>query len=1172
MANALARHAVPRGTKGWEAAFYIVPSISFRANEMGPIHADGTIVNKITETAEGSARARPEPYHDPVSARPPAPMNLMSSIDTQETPAAALDGDELWYKDAIIYQLHVKAFADSNNDGIGDFAGLTDKLDYLQDLGVTTLWLLPFYPSPGRDDGYDIADYGSINPDFGNMKEFRRFIVEAKRRGLRVIIELVINHTSDQHHWFKRAKRSDPKSSARNWYVWSDTDQKYLGTRIIFTDTEKSNWTWDPEAGQFYWHRFFSHQPDLNFDNPRVVNALVQVMKRWLDTGVDGFRLDAIPYLCERDGTNNENLPETHEVIRRLRAELDKYAKGKVLLAEANQWPEDVQYYFGNSDECHMAYHFPLMPRIYMAIAQEDRFPITDILRQTPDIPADCQWALFLRNHDELTLEMVTDVERDYLWSTYANDPRARINVGIRRRLAPLMDNDRRKIELMNSLLLSFPGTPIIYYGDEIGMGDNIYLGDRNGVRTPMQWTPDRNGGFSRADPARLYAPIIMDSVYGYEAVNVEAQSRSLSSLLSATKKLIGVRKSTLAFGRGSMTFIRPANRSVLAYVRQLGDEVILCVANLSRSAQATELDLSAFRDRVPLEMLGRTHFPPIGELPYMITLAPYGFYWFQLQHRDKSEPAAPSIVPEFETLVVPVGATWVSLARTRSLFECDVLPGHLARSRWYPLHDASAIHPTLTSAIPFCDIGDNRPWLAFFEATEDEAKTRYVLPMQIEWVRFDRERYNPNALAAVRQGAREGTLLDVAADTIFIGLLLRNLAQTLTIEENGLKLEFRPTNKFAGKAVRQPERIGLLESAPLTSSVLVDADYVVKLFRKLEGGINPAIEIGRFLTDVAGFANTPAMLGSAELIEGDTRSAIAIVHVQVGNQGDAWTVSAAYLDRLIEEQHLLAADNENREGEEQTAYMRHLSQIGRRAAELHLALASASGPDLTAEPVLPDDIARWTTAIVQSAERVFQGLRQRRNSFGEADRAMIDELLAQQDKLHVRLNELMPPGLRSLNMRLHGDFHLGRVLIVKDDVFFTGFEGDARRPLEERRRKAPAARDVASMIWSIEASSHAARGRAPYLAPDENGRLGKALTEWVERATGAFMASYREPMTFSSIWPADSRAMQPMVDFFLLEKAFDVLETELHQRVEAAPAAIARILRILSQPAREAA
>jgi maltose alpha-D-glucosyltransferase / alpha-amylase len=485
-----------------------------------------------------------------------------------------LDGDELWFKDAIVYQLHVKAFADSNNDGIGDFVGLTEKLDYLQELGVTALWLLPFYPSPGRDDGYDISDYRHINADFGTMQHFRRFMQEAKRRKLRVITELVINHTSDQHPWFRRARRSRPDSDARNWYVWSDTDQRYAGTRIIFNDTEKSNWTWDPEAEAYYWHRFFSHQPDLNYDNPRVIMAMVQVMRRWLDIGIDGFRLDAIPYLCEREGTNNENLPETHAVIKRIRAELDCYAPGKVLLAEANQWPEDVSAYFGDGDECHMAYHFPLMPRIYMAIAQEDRFPIADILRQTPDIPSTCQWALFLRNHDELTLEMVTDVERDYLWSTYATDPRARINLGIRRRLAPLMDNDRRKIELMNSLLLSFPGTPILYYGDEIGMGDNIYLGDRNGVRTPMQWTPDRNGGFSRCDPARLYLPMNMDPVYGYEAVNVEAQSRSLASLLSWTKRLIAVRKSSKVFGRGSLSFIRPANRSVLVYVRQYQNEV----------------------------------------------------------------------------------------------------------------------------------------------------------------------------------------------------------------------------------------------------------------------------------------------------------------------------------------------------------------------------------------------------------------------------------------------------------------------------------------------------------------------------------------------------------------------------------------------------------------------
>jgi maltose alpha-D-glucosyltransferase/alpha-amylase len=1099
-------------------------------------------------------------------------MNLMSSIDTKEIPAAALDGDELWYKDAIVYQLHVKAFADSNNDGIGDFAGLTEKLDYLQDLGVTALWLLPFYPSPGRDDGYDIADYGAINPDFGTMKDFRRFIVEAKRRGLRVITELVINHTSDQHDWFKRARRSDSKSSARNWYVWSNTDQKYAGTRIIFTDTEKSNWTWDPEAGQFYWHRFFSHQPDLNFDNPRVVSAMIQVMKRWIDTGVDGFRLDAIPYLCERDGTNNENLPETHAIIKRLRTELDAYAKGKVLLAEANQWPEDVQEYFGNGDECHMAYHFPLMPRIYMAIAQEDRFPITDILRQTPDIPANCQWALFLRNHDELTLEMVTDVERDYLWSTYANDPRARINLGIRRRLAPLMDNDRRKIELMNSLLLSFPGTPIIYYGDEIGMGDNIYLGDRNGVRTPMQWTPDRNGGFSRADPARLYAPIIMDSVYGYEAVNVEAQSRSLSSLLSANKRLISVRKSTLAFGRGSMTFIRPVNRAVLAYVRQLGDEVILCVANLSRSAQATELDLSAFKDRVPLEMLGRTHFPAIGELPYMITLAPYGFYWFQLQERDKSGHVAPSVVPEFETLVVPLGATWVSLARTRSVFERDVLPGHLARTRWYPQHTVSAIQPVLTSAIPFCDIGDNRPWLAFFDAAEHEATTRYVLPMQIEWVRFDRERYNPNALAAVRQGAREGTLLDVASDPIFIALLLRNLREALTVEENGLSLEFRPTSKFSGRHIRQPERITVVDGEPLSSTMLVDSDYVAKFYRKLESGINPEIEVGRFLTEVVGFSNTPAMLGSVDLVEGETRSAIAIVHAQIGNQGDAWTVTAAYLDRFVEEQRLLAASERPGESEEQSPYLRYMSQIGRRTAEMHLAFSATSAlTDFAPEPIGPNDIRRWTQHIAARAEHVFDTLKQRRDSFGEADRQLVDQLLAQRATWCDRLKALLPAGIGGLNIRHHGDLHLARMLIVKDDIFITGFEGDLRRSIEERRRKAPAARDVASLIRSIEYSAHAALERALKLASDEHGRLGMALTEWVNRAAAAFLAAYREFMTNSLLWPADRRAADGMLDFFLLEEIFNELEYELAQRPEWLRVPLTGALRLLSPRTDEA-
>ncbi len=1124
-------------------------------------------MNKKAQIAESAKAGAPVPL----------PGGNRTDIDAGkagDAPAIDAAADDLWYKDAIIYQLHVKAFADSNNDGIGDFAGLTEKLGYLEDLGVTTLWLLPFYPSPGRDDGYDIADYGDINPDFGTMKDFKRFIQEAKKRGLRVITELVVNHTSDQHDWFKRARRSDPNSSARNWYVWSDTDQKYQGTRIIFTDTEKSNWTWDPEAGQFYWHRFFSHQPDLNFDNPRVVSALVQVMKRWLDTGVDGFRLDAIPYLCERDGTNNENLPQTHAIIKQLRRELDNYAKGKVLLAEANQWPEDVQEYFGSGDECHMAYHFPLMPRIYMAIAQEDRFPITDILRQTPDIPNSCQWALFLRNHDELTLEMVTDVERDYLWSTYANDPRARINVGIRRRLAPLMDNDRRKIELMNSLLFSFPGTPIIYYGDEIGMGDNIYLGDRNGVRTPMQWTPDRNGGFSRADPARLYAPTIMDPVYGYESVNVEAQSRSLSSLLSATKRLIAVRKSTLAFGRGSMTFIRPENRAVLCYVRQYRDEVILCVANLSRSAQATELDLSAWKDRVPLEMLGRSRFPAIGDAPYMITLAPYGFYWFELQEPDKSAPVTPRAVPEFETLVVPVNATWVSLARERGVFERDVLPGYLARTRWYPQRLAREIQPRLVSAIPFCDIGDNRPWLACFETTQRGVTARYLLPLQIEWVRFDRERYNPSALAAVRQGAREGTLLDVATDPIFISLLLRNLRASLTIEENdqGLRLEFRPTSRFANGPIRPPKHIRTIETDRPDSTALVDEDYVIKIFRALEAGIHPAIEMGRFLTDVAKFPNAPALLGSVELVEGLENRAVGTVHAFVTNQGDLWAVTASYLDRFVEEQQLLAASEHPGEREEQMPYLRLMSQAGRRVAELHAALGgNREMAEFAPAPIRPEDIQRWTDDLLTRAGRVCAVLRERRDMLKEPERLLADQLPMLQAALPERLEALLPPDLDGLNIRHHGDLHLGQLLAVKDDVFIIDFAGEADRTIAERRRKGPAARDVASLVRSIDYSATAALERALKVAHDEHGRLGAALGEWRDRATVALLAAYHEAMADRRLWPSDPKAADRLLTFFLIEKAFSELEHELSWRPDWLRMPLAGIIRLLSPSAREA-
>ncbi len=769
-------------------------------------------------------------------------MNVDPRLATQ--PQA--ETDALWFKDAVIYQLHVKAFADNNGDGIGDFAGLTGKLDYLRDLGVDTLWLLPFYPSPGKDDGYDISDYGDLNPAFGTMKDFRRFMQEAKRRGLRVITELVVNHTSDQHDWFKRAKRSPKGSSARNWYVWSDTDQKYRGTRIIFTDTEKSNWTWDQEAQAFFWHRFFSHQPDLNFDNPRVVRAVQQVMKRWLDAGVDGFRLDAVPYLCEREGTNNENLPETHAVIKALRAALDDYAPGKVLLAEANQWPEDVQTYFGDGDECHMAYHFPLMPRIYMAIAQEDRLPITDIMRQTPEIPDNCQWAMFLRNHDELTLEMVTDAERDYLWSTYAADPRARINLGIRRRLAPLMENDRRKIELMNSILMSMPGTPIIYYGDEIGMGDNIYLGDRNGVRTPMQWTPDRNGGFSRADPAQLYLPCIMDPVYGFSAVNVEAQSRSLSSLLNWTKRLIGVRKSTKIFGRGTLTFIRPANRSVLAYVRQLGDEAILCVANMARSAQAVELDLGPWKGRIPLEMLGRTRFPRIGDLPYLVTLQPYGFFWFHLLQDVEKEPE--KVLPRDGTTLV-LGPSWESPVSgwTRRTFEADVLPSFMPDRRWFADKSSQPLSTKVSLAIPF-DHGPDRFVAVITNVTTAGGISRYFLPLTIRWTRYtDLDSGPARTLAAVRRGAREGTLLDASAEPEFVAALLDKIRQGAAAQYGQARIEFIPTDALAAGPLDAIKSVSGGEREQSNTTITVDNKYVVKILRRITAGIHPEVEVGAF-------------------------------------------------------------------------------------------------------------------------------------------------------------------------------------------------------------------------------------------------------------------------------------------------------------------------------------
>jgi maltose alpha-D-glucosyltransferase/alpha-amylase len=1072
-------------------------------------------------------------------------MNVLPDLSS---PTALIDPE--WYKDAIIYQLHVKAFMDSNEDGIGDFEGLTSRLDYLQDLGVTTLWLLPFYPSPGKDDGYDIADYRSINPDFGTMKDFRRFMTEAKRRGLRVITELVVNHTSDQHRWFQRARRSAPGSAARNWYVWSDTDQRYLGTRVIFTDTEKSNWTWDPEAGAYYWHRFFSHQPDLNFDNPAVFSAIVQVMQRWLDVGVDGFRLDAIPYLCEREGTSNENLPETHDIIKRLRAELDSYAPGTMMLAEANQWPEDVSAYFGGGDECHMAYHFPLMPRIYMAIAQEDRFPITDILRQTPDIPSNCQWALFLRNHDELTLEMVTDSERDYLWSTYASDPRARLNLGIRRRLAPLMENDRRKIELMNSLLLSFPGTPIIYYGDEIGMGDNIYLGDRHGVRTPMQWTPDRNGGFSRCDPAKLYLPPIMDAVYGYQAVNVEAQSRSLSSLLSWTKRMITVRKTSQVFGRGSLSFIRPANRAVLAYVREYNGEVILCAANLSRSAQAAELDLSPWKGRVGMEMLGRSRFRKIGDEPFVITLAPYGFFWLMLSEEAAIGAEAVGPVPEWVTLVF--SDSWQSLlsGRSRQLFERDVLPSFLTSRRWFAHKGGDAVKAKVDSVIQWGPERLNSA-LAVLEVTAGGSSAHYALPLVAQWRKPDRnsEQAKATLVTPLRRAHREGALFDAVADRDVVAWLVAQIHKNETLSAGGTEIRFAASRRFAEMPLPDITSVEPIRGEQSNSTVIVAHVGVLKFYRKLSLGTSVEIEIGRFLTDEVDYPHVPALLGAIELSEKPGTSALAIMHEFVENQGDAWSFTSAYLDRTLEEEHLLTADA-TADPQRYAAFLNRMHVIGRRLGELHAAFASRPDvDDFAPEPTTKADLKRWTERLVAAAEKVFDRLTQEQRRLDPKAQELAAALIGKRDATLKQIRALLPSQIEADQIRHHGDFHLGQILIVKDDICIIDFEGEPQRPEGERRAKTVSARDAAGLIRSLDYAATAALGRAAKTSPEEETRLSLALDQWRQQSEAAFLQGLREALGQTRLWPSDTEIAERLLRFFIAEKAIYEIGYELANR-----------------------
>ncbi len=1095
--------------------------------------------------------------------------------------------DPLWYKDAVIYELHVRAFADSNADGIGDFQGLISKLDYLQDLGVTCLWLLPFFPSPLRDDGYDIANYVDVNPSYGTIDDFKQFLDAAHRRDIQVMIELVINHTSDQHPWFQAARLAPKGSPEREMYVWSDTDELYSGVRIIFTDTEKSNWTWDEVAGQYYWHRFFSHQPDLNFDNPRVMHEVLTAMRFWLDMGVDALRLDAIPYLVERDGTSCENVPETHVKIKAIRKVLDEEYANRVILAEANMWPADVRPYFGDDDECHMAFHFPLMPRIYMAVRQEDRLPITDIMAQTPDIPPNCQWGIFLRNHDELTLEMVSDDERDYMYLAYSADPRMRINVGIRRRLAPLVDNNRRRIELLNSLLLSFPGTPIMYYGDEIGMGDNIYLGDRNGVRTPMQWNSDRNAGFSRAVPAKLYFPVIMDPIWGYQAINVEAQQSDQSSLLHWTRNMIALRKLFQVFGRGTLEFLHPENRKILAYLRNLdredgSHETVLCVANLSRFAQPVKLDLSAYAGRMPVEMLGYVPFPPIDQTPYAITLSPYSFLWLELQPApEREEPV--EIAGDEPTLSL-LNQSWQSLLSGAGVGVLQqLLPAWLQRQRWFGAKTrtvssvsvldwveiptaavASASSVTLNSALVFVD-------LTYSDGTVDT----YQLPLAVSTGETaDQLRATaPNTiLATLTTPSGPAALHDAVQREDLRQALLGLIEHNRSLPTEVGSIGGGQSSAFA--AVRGsgalPARTGSAEQS--NTSILYDDKLILKLFRRLQPGENPDTEIGRFLTEVAHFPRIAPFLGDIRLSsapEGETAEPTTLAMLQglVTNEGDGWAWFLDELSRYFE--GVFNCPTPTGIGQVPTftdvpAPPLALAQehagfsldaaalLGRRTAEMHLALATPTeDPAFTAEVFTAADLNADARRIDAQINSTLDALKREMSQLTDltADDAAL--LLSQRIELFARAHAISAgdPAAAGQRIRIHGDYHLGQVLRAKNDYVILDFEGEPARSLAERRAKQSPLKDVAGMLRSFSYVAWAGLAAFAQRRPDDARNLEPWTRLWENAAATQFLNSYRAAIAVRPGLIPEPAVAQLLLNAYTLEKALYELLYELNNR-----------------------
>jgi maltose alpha-D-glucosyltransferase/alpha-amylase len=1092
-----------------------------------------------------------------------------------------LDHDPFWYKNGVIYEVHVRAFYDSNADGTGDFRGLTQKLDYMKDLGVTAIWLLPFYPSPLKDDGYDIADYCAVHPSYGTLADFKTFLREAHRRGLRVIIELVLNHTSDQHPWFQRARRAEPGSRWRDFYVWSDTAKEYHDARVIFKDVEQSNWTWDHVAKAYFWHRFFSHQPDLNYESSAVHAAMFKVVDFWLDLGVDGLRLDAVPYLYEREGTSCENLPETHAFLKKLRQHVDENYGDRMLLGEANQWPEDAVSYFGEGrgDECHMAYHFPLMPRLFMSVRMEDRQPIVDILEQTPLIPETSQWALFLRNHDELTLEMVTDEERDYMYRMYAHVDQARLNLGIRRRLAPLMNNDRKSIELLNALLFSLPGTPVLYYGDEIGLGENIFLGDRNGVRTPMQWSSDKNAGFSRANPQSLYLPIILDPGYHYEANNVEVQLGNPHSLLWWMRRLLAMRKRWRALGEGKCEFLQTENRKILSYILRFEKENLLVVANLSRFPQPVELDLSAFQHTVPTELFGRTEFPAISDKSYFPSLGPHSFYWFSLEPKSARVAAQLSSIGHVSLPCLSLSEDWRELLTVKNRFDLrEILPDYLRTQPWFKGKRKTTKLFTLKESIPI-KLSGAEAMLTFLQVdyVDGDSET-YSLPLAFaSGAEAETLRHNsPERIIAEIKLAipsNNGVLYDAFGSQEFCGALLDLIWRVRSVKGihgqiDGLRLpELR---KLMNES--SPPKPTAARQEQNNSSVIFEDKLILKLFRRLEPGLNPELEMGHFLS-AHSFANCQTVAGGLEYLgPTDSSATLAVVHAFIPSATTAWdfTLDALgrYFDRVItwvaqgqspmvtppEPLQLLQPDFKPEVAETIGTFLESVRLLGVRTGELHRVLASDfASTDFTPEISTP----HRRRAVFQSMRNLaLQNLRLLRIQIQSS------AIPPQTQPLARRVAELEPAIVQhyralcdlqvsALLIRLHGDFRLSQILWTGKDFVFIDFEGESSIPISERRLKHSPLRDVAMMLRSFHYAAakgleqHVQRGSIP---PENMLRFQSWLRYWNLWVGVAYLKAYFQTISSANILPQNEDSMRIMLRAYLLDRAMNELGRQLKE------------------------